>query len=86
MVKLFDMVVCERLSRWFRPLREQAGAQKGRGCLEHTAKRKKEKLFVMFVDFSKAYDLIPRSKLFFCVEKTGLWDGDAGAADSQCTG
>ena len=33
--KLYDMVLCARLSAWFSPLREQAGAQRGRGCLEH---------------------------------------------------
>lgn len=80
MAKLYDMVMCNRLSCWFRPLREQAGAQRGRGCLEHivtlrllvdTAKRKKEKLFVMFIDFSKAYDLIPRSKLFIVLKRLG---------------
>ncbi len=101
MAKLYDMVLCERLNCWFRPFREQAGAQKGRGCLEHivtlrllvdTAKRKKEKLFVLFVDFSKAYDLIPRNKLFFCSEKTRLWDGNAGGSnryvqsDPECVG
>lgn len=80
MAKLFDMVLCDRLSHWFRPLREQAGAQRGRGCLEQivtlrllidTAKRKKQKLFVMFIDFSKAYDLIPRNKLFIVLKRLG---------------
>ena len=27
-VKLFDMVLCNRISLWFQPSREQAGAQK----------------------------------------------------------
>ena len=80
MAKLFDMVLCERLSHWFRPLREQAGAQRGRGCLEQivtlrllidTAKRKRQKLFVMFIDFSKAYDLMPRDKLFIVLKRLG---------------
>ncbi len=80
LAKLFDKVLCNRLNWWFRPLREQAGAQRGRGCLEHivtlrllvdAAKRKKLKLFVMFIDFSKAYDLIPRSKLFVVLKRKG---------------
>ncbi len=80
MARLFDMVLCDRLSHWFRPVREQAGAQRGRGCLEQivtlrllidTAKRKKQKLFIMFVDFSKAYDLIPRNKLFTVLKRLG---------------
>lgn len=56
--KLYDMIIYERLCKWFRPCREQAGAQKKRGCMEHivtlrlitdTAKRKKFKFFVTFV-------------------------------------
>ncbi len=63
--KLYDMILCARLKRCFLPYREQAGAQKGRGCMEHIvtlrlltdiAKRKKNT--VMFVDFSQAYDLV----------------------------
>lgn len=78
--KLYDMVLCHRLSLWFRPYREQAGAQSRRGCIEHlvtlrlltdTARRKKFKLFVTFVDFSKAYDLVPRHKLFSILERLG---------------
>ena len=64
--KIFDMVICNRLEQWFKPFREQAGAQKGRSCIEHIvtlrlltdyATKKKCKLFITFVDFSKAYDL-----------------------------
>ena len=71
--KLYDMILGQRLYQWFSPLREQAGAQKGRGCLEqavtlrlltNTAKRKKFKLFVVFIDFSKASDLVPCQRLF----------------------
>ena len=61
-VKLYDMVLCNRLSLRFQPSREQAGAQKTRGFLEHivtlrlltdSAKRKNKKLFVTFINFSK---------------------------------
>ncbi len=67
------MVLCSRLRQWFKPFREQAGAQQGRGCVEHIvslrllcdmAKRKKLKLFVTFVDFKQAYDRVSRQKLF----------------------
>ena len=80
MAKLFDRVLCDRLSHWFRPLREQTGAQRGRDCLEQivtlrllidTDKRTKQKLFIMFIDFSKAYDLIPRNKLFTVLKRLG---------------
>ena len=78
--KLFDMVLCNRLELWFKPYREQAGAQKGRGCIEHIvtlrllsdyAKKKKTKLFMTFVDFSKAYDLVPRNMLFLVLKRLG---------------
>ena len=72
LAKLFDSILSQRLERWFQPDREQAGAQKGRGCVEHLltlrllmdfAKHRKRKLFVVFVDFSKAYDCVPRDRL-----------------------
>ena len=33
--KLFDMVLFNQLELWFKPYREQTGAHKGRGCIEH---------------------------------------------------
>lgn len=78
--KLYDMVLCCRLEQWFKPYREQAGAQKGRGCIEHIltlrlltdyARKKKLKLFVTFVDFSKAYDMVPREILLRVLRRLG---------------
>ena len=78
--KLYDMVLSERLGQWFAPFREQAGAQRNRGCLEHivalrlitdAARRKKFKLYVTFIDFSKAYDLVPRQVLFSVLKRMG---------------
>ena len=66
--KLYDYVLYNRLSQWFMPCREQAGAQPKRGCTEHIVSlrllmdycfRKKIKLYVAFIDFSKAYDRVP---------------------------
>ena len=80
LAKLYDMVLCSRLKLWFKPFREQAGAQEKRGCLEHIvalrllcdmAKRKKWKLFVTFVDFAQAYDRVPRHKLFLVLRSLG---------------
>ena len=78
--KLYDMVLCARLQQWFLPYREQAGSQANRGCLEHivalrlltdTAKRKRHTLFVTFVDFSQAYDRVPRNILFNILKRLG---------------
>ena len=78
--KLYDMVLCWRLKQWFKPYREQAGAQEKRGCLEHIvslrilcdmAKRKRLKLFVTFIDFSQAYDRVPRHTLFRVLQRLG---------------
>lgn len=78
--KLYDMVLCSRLKQWFKPFREQAGAQEKRGCIEHVvalrllcdmAKRNRFKLYVAFVDFSKAYDFVPRVTLFRVLRRLG---------------
>ena len=69
LAKTYDKVLNRRLSLWFIPDREQAGCQKKRGCLEHLltlrllidyAKAKRQKLYIIFIDFSKAYDRVPR--------------------------
>lgn len=70
--KLYDLILCRRLEMWMKPSREQAGAQKGRGCTEQIlglrllfdyAISRKKKLYMVFVDFSKAYDKVPRRAL-----------------------
>lgn len=70
--KRYDMILCHCLYQWFTPHREKAGAQKGRGCLEYvvtlrlltdTARRKEIRLFIAFIDFSKAYDPVHPHKL-----------------------
>ena len=71
--KLYDMILCKRLELWFKPYREQAGAQKGRGCIEHLvtlrlltdyAKKKNRKLFITFVDFQRHMTLCPDACFF----------------------
>ena len=78
--KVFDSLLCSRLERWFHPDREQAGAQKGRGCTEQIvtlrllfdyALSKRALLFVVFVDFSKAYDNVPRAALTCTLKALG---------------
>ncbi len=80
LAKLFDLILSSRLSSWFVPFREQAGSQKGQGCIEHIvivrlvmdlAKKKKYKLFVTFVDITMAYDRVPRCVLFRFLKRIG---------------
>ena len=63
--KCYDYILNNRLMKWYIPCREQAGGQEKRGCIEHIVTvrlvidrclRLKIPLFIVFVDFSKAYD------------------------------
>ena len=78
--KIYDYVIYNRLSKWWQPDREQAGAQPSRGCTEHLVtlrllidfcKNHKKKLFIAFIDFSKAYDRVPRNLLINVLKKLG---------------
>ena len=78
--KLYDYILNNRLMLWHKPCREQAGAQPKRGCTEHLitlrliidyARHRKLKLFITYVDFSKAYDRVPRGKMFQVLKALG---------------
>jgi len=78
--KLYDTVLFNRLKLWITIDKCQAGSQEGRGCSEQMlslrllidyAKCKKKKLFICFIDFSKAYDRISRPILFQLLAQLG---------------
>ena len=78
--KVFDYVLYNRLVQWFVPDGEQAGAQPKRGCIEHIVTlrlivdycfRPKKNLFMAYIDFSKAYDRVPRSKMLDTLKRLG---------------
>ena len=78
--KLYDVLILNRLLLWLDIDKCQAGAQKGRSCLEQIfslrmlcdyAVCKKVKLFVLFIDYSKAYDRVPRHKLVAVLKSRG---------------
>ena len=66
LAKLYIMLY-ERLIKWCKFDKCQAGGQAGRGCMEQImslrlaidcASKSKSKLYVLFIDFSKAYDRV----------------------------
>ena len=78
MSKIYDYVSYNRLRQWFIPGREQAWAQAGRGCMEHivalrmimdTCVRKKLPLYLVYVDFSKAYNWIARLSIMYVLKE-----------------
>ena len=78
--KVYDYILNNRLMLWFKPDREQAGAQPKRGCTEQIVTlrlisnycfKKRKKLYIGFVDFSKAYDRVPRGTLFKILASLG---------------
>lgn len=80
LAKLYDSLILNRLKLWVSLDECQAGAQQGRGCVEQVmtlrllsdlANFKKEKLYMLFIDFSKAYDRVPRRKLLEVLKSRG---------------
>ncbi len=72
LAKIYDTMLLNRLKLWCIIDKCQAGAQKNRDCTEQIltlrllcdyASFRKVKLHVMFLDFSKAYDRVPRMRL-----------------------
>ena len=80
LAKCYDYLLNNRLTSWYIPSREQAGAQSKRGCTEHIVTlrlvidrcvKKKQPLFIAFIDFSKAYDRVPRNYLLNLLKSLG---------------
>jgi hypothetical protein len=78
--KLYGKIMCNRLIIWMNIDKSQAGGHMNRSITElilalrllvDYAKSKKVKLFILFVDFSKAYDKVPRKTLFTILKKLG---------------
>ena len=80
LAKIYDTLILNRLCLWFSIDKCQAGAQKARSCLEQIlslrllcnyALHKKCKLYILFIDYSKAYDRVSRQKLIAVLKSRG---------------
>ena len=78
--KLYDNILTARLQKWYTPDIEQAGAQRGRNCEEQIlalrllidiATKERRKLYILFVDFEKAYDRVNRGTLITLLKNMG---------------
>jgi hypothetical protein len=81
--KLYDGILNARFGLWYRPCCEQAGAQVGRGCEEQIvtlrlyidiARRKGFTLYLLFIDYIKAYDKVNRNQLLRMLCDQGCGD------------
>lgn len=81
--KLYDSILNARFSQWYTPCREQAGAQPSRGCEEQIltlrlymdiAKKLHQTLYILFVDYQKAYDRVNRMTLLNMLCASGCGD------------
>ena len=80
LAKIYDTLIMNRLVLWFHIDKCQAGAQKGRSCLEQIFTlrllinyviHRKVKLYTLFIDYSKAYDRVSRRKLIEVLRSRG---------------
>jgi hypothetical protein len=81
--KVYDGILNHRFSTWYKPCLEQAGSQVGRGCEEQlialrlymdVARKTKQTLYILFVDYIKAYDRVNRVLLLEKLSKSGCGD------------
>ena len=80
LAKIYDALIYNRLLLWCNISKCQAGAQKKRSCIEQIlslrllcdfAVFRNVKLYVLFIDFSKAYDRVPRNKMLEVLKSLG---------------
>ena len=72
LAKIYESVLNDRFTSWFRPEDEQAGGCIGKGCVEQLftlrllieyARKTKQTLYIAYIDYVKAYDKVNRGIL-----------------------
>ena len=72
LAKIYESVLNNRFTSWFRPDDEQAGGCAGKGCAEQLftlrllidyARKTKQTLYIAYIDYVKAYDKVNRNVL-----------------------
>ena len=80
MAKVFDIVILNRFKSWFTPHDQQTAYQEEKGCPDHVfllrcviahAKKLKEKLFIISIDFDGAFDRVSRKILLQKLSRFG---------------
>ena len=74
--KLFSQILLNRLTEFVDTKNllspHQGGFRKGMSLIEKVVKKAKKRMFVAFIDFSKAYDTVNRDKLFDRLRSMGI--------------
>jgi hypothetical protein len=72
MAKIFDFILLDRFTSWFTPSDQQTAYQEKKGCPDNVflfrclisyARKAKQKLFLISIDFDGAFDRVSRSVL-----------------------
>ena len=79
--RIYDAFIDNRFKTWYEPNKEQSGFRKGQGCILQLfyvaliiemAKQLKKNLYLLLVDYEKAFDYANRSTLIKDMMKNGV--------------
>ena len=80
MAKIFDIILLNRFKSWFKPSDQQTAYQEKKSCADNVfllrclisyARKAKEKLFIISIDFDGAFDRVSRSVLIRKLSRFG---------------